>query len=254
MGTRKRDSSAIAQPPLRVLRSGRPCGHGQALPRLRPEIGLFKTLAEKRKANPNVDLLVGAVNVWCWEKDAPGIGREMQAAGIERILWSNAPPRELKAQRPGRADQPLRHLPGRDGPGEFPKLRWRPPRLADGGLAQGPDARRQRPLGRGWEIEGKDGGCIPAACSATARPCPTPGERIPAELKTHPYRCRFIDTTTASPWRECYDPDHPMTRSDSRHWKMELLMYVGERAASWSPAAKPATMPRCLSWTTSRAC
>jgi hypothetical protein len=52
---------------------------------------------------------------------------------------------------------------------------------------------------------------------------------VPAELKTHAYRCRFIDTTTASPWRECYHPDHPMTRSDSKHWKMELLRYMSEQ-------------------------
>jgi hypothetical protein len=53
-------------------------------------------------------------------------------------------------------------------------------------------------------------------------------QRVPDELKTHPYRCRFIDTTTASPWRECYHPDHPMTRGDSRHFKMELLRFVCE--------------------------
>jgi hypothetical protein len=50
--------------------------------------------------------------------------------------------------------------------------------------------------------------------------------RIPAELKTHPYLCRFIDTTTAAPWNECYAPDHPMTRSESRRFKMDLLKYV----------------------------
>lgn len=53
-------------------------------------------------------------------------------------------------------------------------------------------------------------------------------ERIPAELKTHPYHSRFIDTTTASPWRECYDPQHPMTRTESRKFKMDLLKYVSE--------------------------
>ena len=36
------------------------------------KIGLFKTLEQKRAENPNVDLLVGAVNVWCWERDARG--------------------------------------------------------------------------------------------------------------------------------------------------------------------------------------
>jgi hypothetical protein len=53
-------------------------------------------------------------------------------------------------------------------------------------------------------------------------------QRVPEELKTHPYRCRFIDTTTASPWRECYHSDHLMTRSESRHWKMELLRFMSE--------------------------
>jgi hypothetical protein len=47
--------------------------------------------------------------------------------------------------------------------------------------------------------------------------------RVPPELETHAYRARFIDTTTASPWRECYHTNHPLTRSESRHWKMELL-------------------------------
>ena len=53
-------------------------------------------------------------------------------------------------------------------------------------------------------------------------------KRIPPELATHAYRSRFIDTTTASSWRECYAPNHPLTRSESRHWKMELLRYVSE--------------------------
>ncbi len=53
-------------------------------------------------------------------------------------------------------------------------------------------------------------------------------ERIPAELATHPYLSRFIDTTTASPWVECYDPRHPMTRTDSRRARMELLRYISQ--------------------------
>jgi len=52
------------------------------------QTGLFKTLAEKRAENPNVDLLVGAVNVWNWDMDPVELVREMQAAGMGRILWS----------------------------------------------------------------------------------------------------------------------------------------------------------------------
>jgi len=66
----------------------------------------------------------------------------------------------------------------------------------------------------------------PCAVLCDARAVDYAKKRIPAELQTHAYRCRFIDTTTASPWRECYHPDHPMTRSDSRRTKMDLLRYV----------------------------
>ena len=61
--------------------------------------GLLKTLADKRAENPNVNLLVGAVNVWCWERDAVALVREMQAAGIRRILWSNRPTPDALAGR-----------------------------------------------------------------------------------------------------------------------------------------------------------
>jgi hypothetical protein len=50
--------------------------------------GLFKTLEEKRKENPNVDLLIGAVNVWALGMDGVKLCQEMQSLGIKRILWS----------------------------------------------------------------------------------------------------------------------------------------------------------------------
>ncbi len=82
---------------------------------------------------------------------------------------------------------------------------------------------------RGWEIEGRDGGMYPCGVTCDRQAIPYAQERIGQELKTHPYLCRFIDTTTASPWRECYAPKHPLTRSESRHWKMELLRLVSEQ-------------------------
>jgi hypothetical protein len=81
---------------------------------------------------------------------------------------------------------------------------------------------------KGWRVRGKDGQMYPCSVLCDRQAPKYARQRIPAELKTHPYSCRFIDTTTASPWRECYHPDHPMTRSDSRYWKMELLRYVCE--------------------------
>ena len=59
--------------------------------------GLLKTLAQKRVDNPSVDLLVGAVNVWCWQKDPVAICRELKSLGIDRILWSHrSSPEELR--------------------------------------------------------------------------------------------------------------------------------------------------------------
>ncbi|MCB1127069.1 MAG: hypothetical protein KDM81_11265, partial [Verrucomicrobiae bacterium] len=76
---------------------------------------------------------------------------------------------------------------------------------------------------RGWRVRGKDGEWYPCGVLCDRQAPAYATRRIPAELATHPYLCRFIDTTTASPWRECWSADHPMTRSDSREWKMRLL-------------------------------
>lgn len=196
------------------------------------KVGLFKTLEEKRKANPNVDLLIGAVNVWCWEKDAPAIVREMQAAGIRRILWSNGrPPEQLKALNEMTGVLTSRYDIYQDtmDPANFPKLRWvhgdwTTEAWANGDIMLGPNG----DWIRGWEVEAKDGTMIPCGVLCDLRAPDYARKRIPAELKTHPYRCRFIDTTTASPWRECYDPRHPCTRSESKRAKMELLRFVSE--------------------------
>jgi len=193
--------------------------------------GLFRTLAEKRKANPNVDLLVGAVNVWCWDRDAPALCREMQQAGIRRILWSNRRrPDQIKALNamPGvltsRYDI-YQALMNREW---HPRLRGIHPDWTNDGwphdLMLGSDGNWVR----GWRVRSKDGEMLPCGVLCDRRAPDYARRRIPAELKTHPYRCRFIDTTTASPWRECYHPDHPMTRSESRKWKMELLRFVSE--------------------------
>jgi hypothetical protein len=48
---------------------------------------------------------------------------------------------------------------------------------------------------------------------------------IPEDLRSNHYECRFLDTTTASPWREDYSPVHPLTRSQDRANKMALLAF-----------------------------
>jgi len=194
--------------------------------------GLLKTLEQKRKENPDVDLLIGAVNVWCWERNALSIVREMRSLGIERILWSHRDqPDVIKAMNemdgvlssrydiyqdlmdPQVVKEQLRGVHPDWTQDAWPK---------DIMLDSSGEPRN------GWQVKGKDGKMYPCAVLCDRQAPKYARQRVPADLKTHPYRCRFIDTTTASPWRECYHPDHPMTRSDSRYWKMELLRCISE--------------------------
>ena len=192
------------------------------------QIGLLTTLIEKRKENPSVDLLVGAVNVWCWEKDPLLVIADMKAAGIDRILWSNqASSDDIAAMNRGgiltsRYDiyqdvldpARLRSLPWIHP--DWPEKAWPKDLQLDA------DGRRLS----GWSVEDKDGNTVPCGVVCDKQAIAYAKERIPRDLKDHPYRCRFIDTATAAAWRECYCPDHPMTRSQSRLWRMELLRLV----------------------------
>ncbi len=194
--------------------------------------GLLKTLQQKRKENPNVDLVIGAVNVWCWERDSLAIVREMKSLGIDQILWSNRRrPEVIKTMNemdgiltsrydiyqdlmdPEIVKQQLRGLHP-----DWTQAGWPKDIMLDG----------NGNWRKGWRVKGKDGKMYPCGVLCDKQTLKYARQRVPDELKTHPYRCRFIDTTTASPWRECYHPDHPMTRSDSRHWKMELLRFMSE--------------------------
>jgi hypothetical protein len=215
---------------------------------LAKKTGLFRTLEEKRKILPAIDLLVGAVNVWCWDKDAPGYCREMQSLGIRRILWSNArPPEELKAlNEMGVLTSRYDIYQDAMNPEDFPKLRWlHGDWTSDAWKNDDLMTRADGEWERGWEVETKDGKMIPCGTLCDRQAVPYAKRRIPAELEAHPYRCRFIDTTTASPWRECYHPKHPMTRTESKQAKMDLLRYISEgcRLVCGSETGHDASVP-----------
>ncbi len=195
------------------------------------EIGLFKTLAEKRATNPNVDLLIGAVNVWCWDQDPVALCREMQELGIRRILWSSrARPEQIQAlNQMGVLTSRYDIYQDVMDPANFPKLRGV---HADWPTEAWPHDIMLDVRGnwiRGWAVRGKDDQWYHCGVLCDMRAIEYAQKRILPQLATHPYRCRFIDTTTASPWRECYHPNHPMTRSESKKWKMELLRFVSEQ-------------------------
>jgi hypothetical protein len=196
------------------------------------QVGLLKTLADKRKANANVDLLIGAVNVWCWERDGLAIVREMKSLGIERILWSHRRrPEVIKEMNEIGGVLTSRYDIYQDlmNPEIVKqKLRGLHPDWTQAGWSKDTMLDNNGNWRKGWRVRGNDGEMYPCAVLCDKQALKYARQRVPTELKTRPYRCRFIDTTTASPWRECYHDDHPMTRSESRHWKMELLRFMSE--------------------------
>jgi hypothetical protein len=214
------------------------------------DVGLLKTFAEKRRERPEIDKLLGAVNIWCWDPEAAPIARELREAGIDRILWSNQLQPDQIRQRNALGVLTSRYDIYQDlmDPANFPRLRYRHPDWTTAGFPQDIILDRHgRPL-PGWEIELKDGsGMVPCAVLCDLQAPAYAVKRIAEDLATHPYECRFIDTTTAAPWRECYNPGHPMTRTQSREAKMKLLTVVSDRfkLVCGSETGHEAAVPCC---------
>jgi hypothetical protein len=197
------------------------------------QIGLFKTLAQKRTENPNVDRLIGAVNVWCWDRSAPEMCREMRELGIQRILWSNrAKPDEIRQLNDmGVLSSRYDIFQDLMDPEKYPQLAYVHGDWTSDGWPHDIVRSEDGNWVPGWAIESKKPGewfHCGVLCDAVA--VDYARRRVPKELETHPYQCRFIDTTTASEWRECYDPKHPMTRSDCKRYRMDLLEYMSKTA------------------------
>ena len=190
-------------------------------------IGLFRTLAQKRRLNPNITLLAGAVDVWNWDMDKVALCREMKTLGMDRVLWSSGGSPAEVAQI-----NALGYLTSRydiyqdvwpaDAPPNLHHEGWPDDlvRLRDGSMMLGWADRGTKPDGTEAVYQG---GVVNSERGlARAR------QTIPADLAATPYRCRFLDTTTASPWREDYSPNHPLTRTEDRHYKMALLAFCAQ--------------------------
>ncbi|MBQ9873999.1 MAG: hypothetical protein IJM30_06015 [Thermoguttaceae bacterium] len=221
------------------------------------QIGLYVPFDEKIRRNPNlargVDLLVGAANIWNWD----GMGTEtvpkLREIGFDHILWSKGgSPEEIEAlneidgvltsrydiyqdvMNPARYDE----LPG--GHADWVDKAWPKDLVWDS-----PDGHWTR----GWEVDPKEKGKprIPCGVLCDSKAIPYAESRIDEELKKKPYRARFLDTTVASPWRECWNPDHPMTRTECKKARMELLGLLGSRfdLVCGSETGIDASVPYC---------
>lgn len=213
---------------LDFLNSGGYVGMAKRYRAYAKQTGLLITLKEKEKTCPAIDRLVGAVNVWNWDMDVVPLAQELKNIGIERVLWSRGGnPAELTTLNQ-MGFLTSRYDIYQDVWDPKIALSWMNTTGWPEDLVLLPDGERMK----GWAhpdkqpdgtIKWLQGGVI---CSE--RGLDRAKLLIPNELKDHPYRCRFIDTTTASPWRECYNPLHPLSRSDDRKYKMELLKFCSQ--------------------------
>ena len=152
----------------------------------------------------------------------------MRAAGIERILWSRGGSANALRTLNDMKVLTSRYDIYQDtmNPANFPFLGGVDSDWTTAGWPADIIRQANGDWRHGWAVKGTNGIMYDCGVLCDSRALDYARARIPAELATRPYLCRFIDTTTASPWNECYDPRHPMTRTESREWKMKLLDYV----------------------------
>ena len=193
--------------------------------------GWWKTLREKRDENPGVGRLLGAPIVWGSSGEA--FAREAAAAGVRRL-----------------------HVPGSFSPGaiqaivELGYLTGEYDNYVDAddqtapidGVPAVPDLiRRERggELAKGWlTLDGLHQ--YYSLCSRYALPAAQ--AEITETLRTHPYNARFLDVHTAMGLAECYDENHPVTRTEDRENKTAMLQWIreqgvvlgGEHGRAWS--------------------
>ena len=191
--------------------------------------GYLKTFKEKAKTRPNVLKLPGSVNIWYFQKDQAAMAKEVRDAGIERILWSGGNRTDASniteiAKIPGVLIGRYDLYQGVNPPELTARLNGRtgynPEAWPDDILWDGPTSNDWH---RGWEVRMKDGTKYNYAVLCPSKAPDYARRKILEELKTHPYNTRFLDTTCSTPWLECKNPAHPLTRRECRRKRIELL-------------------------------
>lgn len=194
--------------------------------------GLLVTLDEKAGRNPSIRRLLGAPDIWfpfLWHRQDRDSRMEparwLHEHGITRAIF-------------GTADA----LPSTDEMvawGWFPTQYdvysdvWRPEDHVAGVFQRGFDERDLRldrtgqPV-RGW-VQVTAEGAFPGYNLCPTRHPAWAARYVAPSLRERTMLGRFIDTTTALPLGECYNPRHPMSRTRDREARLQLLRYAASR-------------------------
>ncbi len=180
--------------------------------------GLLVPLTDKARKNPNVRRLFGAIDVW---GDATlAFAKQAKAAGIEKLLVNGrSTPEQMReinelGYLTGEYDNYTDVLPLEKG------------KQIDAKHAPLPDSATLKADGKrmtAWLTLDKK--------TQYMKRCPslwveTAKVVVPKALGSHPFLARFIDVTTAEGLYECFDPKHPLTKTQKRQCGVDLLSYV----------------------------
>jgi hypothetical protein len=188
--------------------------------------GLLKTLAEKRKERPNIDRLVGAVNIYAGGDF--GTMAELRRLGIDRAMVSGFGPRQIRQLN------------------TWGYLTTRYDIYTDLYEPGTPPSKWERCTGFTFPadvIKRADGsnqvGWCPVPNATTGKPDPsyvicwtcglrTLREKMPRRLAEYPLTAYFLDCTTSAGLYECYDPRHPLTRTTDRETRKAQFAYLSK--------------------------
>jgi len=188
--------------------------------------GLVKTLAEKRRERPNIDLLVGAVNIYC--ADFQNV-EELKRLEIERAMLSGfSKDKVTKINALGYVTSRYDIYTDLYEPGT-PPAKWE---RCEGFTFPNDVIKRADGANQvGWcpVLNPKTGKKDPSYVI-----CPTCGlrtlrEKMPKRLNESPFTAYFLDCVTATRFYECYDPVHPLTRTNDREARIRQFAYLSKK-------------------------
>jgi hypothetical protein len=217
--------------------------------------GRFRTLADKARELPQINKLIGAINIHDQAKN-DSVLEWMIASGIRRALYYG--PRDRRRNEKARA---VGYVTGRyDNCGQIatPELLevWGRPESPGEQLKLGyPDeaiVRRDGSLVEGFAYPiGIKGGVVPAGqplkTMRAVRRCSAAKQfwlqqNLPRQAAEQALTARFLDEETAQPLTECYSSKHPLTRTEDRQARLDLFNYLrslgqvagSEAGADWA--------------------
>jgi len=197
------------------------------------EHGLIVPLADKLKKNPNLARLFGAPDVW--GNASLAFAQEAKAAGVEKMLIHGKPkkPEEMRAINDlgyltSEYDNYTDILQTKDG-----KIDHQHAILPDHAVMLKDGERMKAWLT--WDKKTQFMKRCPMLWEEAAK---ATAEKV---LSEWPFIGRFVDVTTAEGLYECYDPKHPMTRTQKREcgpalhraFRDRKLVVGGEHGIWW---------------------